>query len=570
MTIAALFQQAVQAFQSRNYAAAEQLCQQINQQQPQADVLHMLALCARQRHDTAAAERYFQQSLKLQAQPTIRANYANFLVSEQRYTDAVEQFNHLATQQQLTANSAQQYIWTLGQLQQLERALETALAQLQLHPQNAPLLFQVGQLWRQLGQPERALSYLQQACALSKPIPVRYGYALACVEYDIDKVDAAEQRLTKLIQAQPDLIEAHQALNQLYWEQGRTDKFGQSYVQARHQKPDSLGLLHAQVSQWLLAENFTKAQELIESAPNSLHQDPDIQHLRAVIYARQNRHDAARKAFIELAQAHPYHFVIQKSAASACLRAGQYKAALGYLDRAHELEPLQQEVIAYQALAWRLLDDPRANWLNNPAFIQAIPLPIPAGYANPAVFMDALAEALSGLHKAQRQPLDQSVRHGTQTMGHLLGIEHPVIQAFKQSLTQATERYLAQLPDDPTHPFLSRKQGSTANDFRFTGAWSVKLTQQGFHTNHVHPQGWLSCCSYIRLPEEVQADDPQHRGWIQFGETSMDLGQQEQILLRHCPKPGEVVFFPSYFWHGTVALTEPGERLTIPVDISPM
>ena len=35
------------------------------------------------------------------------------------------------------------------------------------------------------------------------------------------------------------------------------------------------------------------------------------------------------------------------------------------------------------------------------------------------------------------------------------------------------------------------------------------------------------------------------------------------------PKPGHLVFFPSYFWHGTYPFESEEPRMTVPCDIDP-
>ena len=139
------------------------------------------------------------------------------------------------------------------------------------------------------------------------------------------------------------------------------------------------------------------------------------------------------------------------------------------------------------------------------------------------------------------------MRGGTQTLGRLLADPHPLIQQFRAALEQRINEYLQQLPQDPEHPLLSRNNGQ----FRFSGSWSVRLDNQGFHTNHVHPQGWLSACTYLALPDCIRPDDPTRQGWLKLGETSLLLGEQEQVARAICPTPGLVVLFPSFVWHGT-------------------
>ena len=71
---------------------------------------------------------------------------------------------------------------------------------------------------------------------------------------------------------------------------------------------------------------------------------------------------------------------------------------------------------------------------------------------------------------------------------------------FRRSLDQCIRAYIDAMPEDDAHPFLSRIRKS----YRVSGCWSVKLNNGGFHSNHVHPQGWLSCCTMFHCPIQCE------------------------------------------------------------------
>ena len=98
---------------------------------------------------------------------------------------------------------------------------------------------------------------------------------------------------------------------------------------------------------------------------------------------------------------------------------------------------------------------------------------------------------------------------------------------------------------------------------RFAGSWSVRLAGAGFHSNHIHPAGWISSAFYVTLP----AMDRGHEGWLKLGEPQAELGL-DLAPFRHIePKPGRLVLFPSTMWHGTEPFAA-GERLTVAFDVA--
>jgi uncharacterized protein (TIGR02466 family) len=148
-------------------------------------------------------------------------------------------------------------------------------------------------------------------------------------------------------------------------------------------------------------------------------------------------------------------------------------------------------------------------------------------------------------------PVGQSLRHGSQTLRSLLDYPDPEIRALFPALDAPIRRHIAAM-------------GEGAEDYEIAGAWSVRLNREGFHTNHVHPEGWLSSAFYVRTPAESRGQE----GWIKFGEpgtpTQPALGPERLVK----PEPGLLVLFPSYMWHGTVPITGEETRLTCAFDLA--
>ncbi len=104
--------------------------------------------------------------------------------------------------------------------------------------------------------------------------------------------------------------------------------------------------------------------------------------------------------------------------------------------------------------------------------------------------------------------------------------------------------------------------------FRFSGSWSCLLKPNGFHTNHIHPQGWISSAFYADVPGAVANHDTRE-GWFKLGESDLGLGATDVPERFVKPERGMLVLFPSYFWHGTVPFGGNGTRLTVAFDVVP-
>ena len=208
----------------------------------------------------------------------------------------------------------------------------------------------------------------------------------------------------------------------------------------------------------------------------------------------------------------------------------------------------------YLSLAWRLTGDPRASWLDDDRFVKVI------DFGEDWPLLAPLAEALRPLHQTRRQPLDQSVRGGTQTDGPLFSRIDPAIRAVRNRIFAEVASYIAGLPLPGTpHPFLAR----TPRRPRFAGSWSVRLTDGGFHEPHIHTEGWLSSAFYIVVPPTARGD----AGALTLGQPQPSLGLDLPPRRTIEARPGRLVLFPSTSWHGTRPFPS-GERLTLAFDIA--
>ncbi len=95
--LSAQLQQIIGMLQQGQVAPAEQMLKQLNAGNPgHPDVLHLLAMAAKQRGDASRAEHYFRESLKAgPRQPAVHANLANLLSTlKGREKDAVAAYRN--------------------------------------------------------------------------------------------------------------------------------------------------------------------------------------------------------------------------------------------------------------------------------------------------------------------------------------------------------------------------------------------------------------------------------------------------------------------------------------------
>jgi hypothetical protein len=196
--------------------------------------------------------------------------------------------------------------------------------------------------------------------------------------------------------------------------------------------------------------------------------------------------------------------------------------------------------------------------------VQVFDLMPPEGFSSMEKFNAELDTYLDRMHPETREPIGQSLRGGTQTPDHVFRAGHELVDKIEQRIAETIKAYIAGLREKENHPFVARRTHS----FRYAGSWSSRLKSCGFHINHIHPQGWISSCYYVAVPEATK-NETDKQGWIKFGEPGLDLTLTNSIRRMVQPVPGRLVLFPSYMWHGTVPFHDTAARTTIAFDALP-
>lgn len=246
------------------------------------------------------------------------------------------------------------------------------------------------------------------------------------------------------------------------------------------------------------------------------------------------------------------------------LAQGRGPEALDLCRRATVAAPLDLSTWAWLATAARAAGDPAQGELcDYAAMVGTYRISAPRGWPSLEAFLASLTGALDRQHAMTFEPPDQSVRLGTQTSADLSRSQCPELQALFAAVEAPILSYLAAIGSGGG-PLRARNRGR----YRVDSAWSVRLRANGYHENHYHSHGWISCVFYVATPAAVRSG-ADRQGWLKLGEPPEPL--QAAFPPQHFvqPEPGRLVLFPSYMWHGTVPFTTPETRLSVAFDILP-
>ncbi len=593
-------QQGLSLQRSGRQADAERLYRTLAQTHPaHPDVLQLLGLALKAQGKSAEAEDNFKRSLSINgAQPHVWNNLGNLLLTARRGDEAVAAYRQaialnasyadawiglgeaLTSTGDLAASeeaylrartlepqraAAQIGLATIAAKREDEEGAEKILRQvIARDPNNAIALHNLGISLARRGLAPEALALTERAVAL------RPGRAdmMASQAFALQLKGQFDQAIALYRQAvarDPLYLPAHENLSRLLWSLGRHDTFAADLDAAIARHPASTALILTKANLLGHAARYAEARDAYARALKLAPGDPVA-------------HDGVARMSAELgdaAQAVEHHRAAVAGAGNAStpranyghtlLRFDDAQGAIKMLEEAVECDPADQSALGILTLALRAANDPREHWLADyERLAKPIEVPVPRGYASMQAFNAELNRTLDALHATEVEPIDQTLRKGTQTLGSLFGRRIEIVDRLRERFDEVIRDYIAGLPDDDKHPFLRRKSSA----FRYRTSWSSRLKNSGFHTTHVHPKGWISSAYYIALPSEV--GDPQKKhGWFTLGEPPFDLRWNDPVRRYIQPHEGSLVLFPSYFYHGTVPFHSHTNRTTIAFDVVP-
>lgn len=335
---------------------------------------------------------------------------------------------------------------------------------------------------------------------------------------------------------------------------------------AAQRAPDSAEVLNALGNAEQGARRPARALECYRRAAELA---PDIAALQINIgdMLRVLGHPAeAGQCFDRALALDPTNLTAHYHQAVLALAAGRPAIALEHLDACAETRPYLPEGLALRAEALaRTGDDAQsARLLDHDRFVAIRQLDAPPGYPDIRRFNRALERhILTG--RLVPDPFTASTRGGRHGDDLLAGASGPAA-ALDRMLKAAFADYINALPHDAGHPFLSARPATV----RLIAQANI-LDSAGYLEDHVHPQAWVSGAYYVRLPAEIAGGGKRgQEGWLRFGALPASLNTETARPVRHvAPREGQLVLFPSYFYHGTVPFKGKRHRMSLGIDVLP-
>ena len=481
----------------------------------------------------------------------------------------------------------------------------------ELAPRDAGVQLAAGQAFAELGRPADAEACFRRACTVApREFPPRF--ALAVMLERRGMAEEAEEAYRLAADVQPEAAPAWAGLGNAERAQGRNEDALASYRRATEADPghapgwNNLGNLERELGR--PAEAEAAYRTAVEHAPGYL---PGWTNLASLL-GLAGRHEEEVEAWRKASALAPRDVDVWSDLGTALERAGRPGEAIPALERAIGcVTPDHPRVISllgrlHAALALARLragsEDGTDALAACDAWLERRPGDA-TGLAAKAILLNhvgreeesrALADTgrlarrfridpspdypdLAGFnddlarHVASHPSLAWAPPHNATRDGHHSGelVTEPSGPAvvLKARILDCIERYVAQVAEtDPDHLVVTSRPPAARMRM-----WGVIMHAGGHQIPHIHPAAWLSGVYYPDVPDFVSAEDPEHRGWIEFGrppeESFPDLKPMPVEAIR--PEEGLLIIFPAWFYHRTIPFPADGRRISVAFDLVP-
>jgi len=516
-----------------------------------------VVLQARGAYDEAA--KVFRAALALMpGAPIVRVNLVQCLIARGDYAEAE------AEARGFIASRPGPDGWSLlaqvqRSMERHEDALASAATALNLAPQERNLRFNHAVALERVGRVKEALEQYQRLALKQIDTPdLALAYARAL--YADNQKQEAENVLQQSVLQFATVTALHNHLARMRALRGEGPNAAASMEAEILRRPGDIGLRMACADALHRAEQPNKALRVLEEALAVAPDTPALLTAYGVVLEELNRPKEGLAALRRALALTREKRLGQRNLLSTLLRAGEPEEALRLAQGLRKDDPHEQYLIACEATALRLLNDPGYRALYDyERLVRSYEIPAPRGFFTAENFNASLADTLRLQHRAAH-PLDQALHNGTQTPRNLLAFEEPNLRAYIGAVDIAIRDYIGRLSSDD--PMGARR----SDRYRFNALWSVRLSDGGFQHNHVHDRGWISSAYYVALTPAAQTRD-NRAGWLKLGEPNRapaNCGPEALVE----PKVGTLILFPSYMWHGVVAFAG-AERLSLSFDVTP-
>ena len=522
---------------------------------------------------------------------------------------------------QLTAAHVQglQHLLQQGQFQQAEAQINRLLAD---HPKALVLYNLLGVSQQAQGKLRDAVASFRKMLAIDPRLP-EIPFNLGVLLAQLGETKDAIACYRKTLQLKPGFTVAHFNLGILLQAQGQLQEAAAHYRQALALEPSFIEALGNLGTVLQLAGQLEEAEQCYRQA---LALRPDALghfNLGTTLYG-QGKHEAAVGAFRQATQLDPQFADAWNSLGETLRDLGDMPTAIQCYRHALAAQPKHSRATynlgEYFCLAGQLLEAipyfEASDFADAPeralqCYYQTRQFEVfkaqldqyQAKQRHDSVLMGALSThyasnfGVENTYNFCKQPMDY-VRHtriaelaapNSPFLAELLhSIEHLAIAERKQGRLYYGIQSAGNLLMRPEAPFqtlaklISRKvveyrqhfKGSTCElitrfprEVTFASSWYLRMKQGGYLTSHIHEEGWISGCVYLKLPNKNNGNEGNF-AYSTHGDDYPCLHDDFPSQIANV-QVGDLVLFPSSLFHRTLPFQSDQERVCVAFDVKP-
>ena len=436
---------------------------------------------------------------------------------------------------------------------------------LKTHPDNADALHLLGVLARQAGRNDTAVDLIQRAIAQNGR-NASYHANLGTALEASDKREEAMAAYRRAIRIKPDYPEAYFKLGLALKSSDKPNDAVEAFRRAIQFKPDYAEAYNELGS---LLRAGRKADMAIEAFRRAIKIKPDYADAHynlGLALQRSGRLDEAIQALQRAVELKPDVDSAMFNLTMALLDRNDPAKMVEVCDACLKADPGNRRMLSSKAVALNEAGDRDGArfLLDFDRFIRPTRIEVPAGFDGVADFNKALAHQVCTHPTLEFERAGHATRFGGHTGDLLIDAQGPVA-ALKGLMEGAVEDYMRAMPEDPSHPFPA----SRPDRWKLT-AWAVVMDTRGHQAPHIHSAAWVSGVYYVQLPNIGNLPEQGQAGWIEFGRPQAEFRcKVEPEVKLFQPEEGLMFLFPSYFYHGTVAIETEEQRISIAFDVIP-
>lgn len=320
-------------------------------------------------------------------------------------------------------------------------------------------------------------------------------------------------------------------------------------------------------------EDFDSALEILEPLLERVEPTAELLDAVAVNMHQAERLEDAIGIYKQLLKLEPQNVNIYHNICAALLAAGNAKQAASFASKWLKIAPGNTEALSFRAVALEEAGSfsSAAKLMDFDNFVTAEIVDPPEGFRSISTFNTSLEIAILGHPDLKTPPEDSPHYHdpALRITDQILGPKMGPVADLEKMIRKEVDAYYAQRQKPKNHPFI----GARPQNYDLV-AWAAVLDKQGNQDSHIHFDGHLSGCYYVRIPDEVSAEENGQEGVVAGGfevgrpppEFCCEKEHRHRVIK---PEEGMMVLFPSYMYHQTIPFESQQRRICVAFDVMP-